>query len=134
MKKSKREILFTVAAAAMLANNMTVCAAPERMADGTIFDAAYYADTYPDVPAEVGTDPLARPTRQMQNRCPGCRRRSGSSRYPLPGTAHWAVSKDKAAEICGGITIIYMETITFSKMCGKSLIRMISLTSILKVL
>lgn len=59
MKKSKREILFTVAAAAMLANNMTVCAAPERMADGTIFDAAYYADTYPDVPAEVGTDPLA---------------------------------------------------------------------------
>ncbi len=59
MKKSKREILFTVAAAAMLANNMTVCAAPERMTDGTIFDAAYYADTYPDVPAEVGTDPLA---------------------------------------------------------------------------
>ena len=45
MKKSKREILFTVAAAAMLANNMTVCAAPERMADGTIFDAEYNANT-----------------------------------------------------------------------------------------
>lgn len=59
MKRSQNRILLAAAVAAALASNMIVCAAPERMADGTIFDAAYYAEIYPDVPAEVGTDTKA---------------------------------------------------------------------------
>lgn len=31
-------------------------AAPKKMADGTIFDAEYYANTYPDVKAALGTN------------------------------------------------------------------------------
>ncbi len=36
---------------------MTVLAAPEVKPDGTIFDAAYYAEQYPDVVAVYGTSP-----------------------------------------------------------------------------
>lgn len=56
--KNKNILIFIMTLSAMLANGITVCAAPERMSDGTIFDADYYADTYPDVVAEAGTDPV----------------------------------------------------------------------------
>lgn len=53
----KRKVLIVMMAiSAMFAKGITVCAAPERMSDGTIFDADYYAATYPDVAAAVGTD------------------------------------------------------------------------------
>ncbi len=59
MKTKKIYILTAAAISAVLANGSSVHAAPERMADGTIFDAAYYAEAYPDVVAEAGTDPTA---------------------------------------------------------------------------
>ena len=40
----------------VIGSSLTVCAAPEVMADGTIFDAEYYARMYPDVAAVIGTD------------------------------------------------------------------------------
>ncbi len=39
-----------------LTNTVTVLAAPVSMPDGTIFDAEYYAQAYPDVASEIGTD------------------------------------------------------------------------------
>lgn len=36
--------------------SMSVCAQPKAMPDGTIFDAEYYAQSYPDVVAFFGTD------------------------------------------------------------------------------
>ena len=57
--KKKSIIIFAVAALVTFVNSTTIYAAPERMADGTIFDADYYAETYPDVVAEIGTDPAA---------------------------------------------------------------------------
>lgn len=45
-----------MAAALCLCCGMTVYAAPETMPDGTMFDAEYYAQTYPDVVAVLGTD------------------------------------------------------------------------------
>lgn len=42
-----------------LGSGMTVCAAPETMDDGTVFDAEYYADQYPDVVAVCGTETAA---------------------------------------------------------------------------
>lgn len=51
--------IVTVTISTLLANGVTVYAAPERMPDGTIFDAAYYAEQYPDVVAELGTDTAA---------------------------------------------------------------------------
>lgn len=51
----KRKILIIAAAVStMIANGISVRAAPERMPDGTIFDAEYYAEAYPDVAAEAG--------------------------------------------------------------------------------
>ena len=44
MKTKKIYILTAAAISAVLANGSSVHAAPERMADGTIFDAAYYAE------------------------------------------------------------------------------------------
>jgi len=55
----KRNILILTMITVMFANGTTVYAAPERMLDGTIFDADYYAEIYPDVVAETGTDPAA---------------------------------------------------------------------------
>ncbi|MDE6618964.1 MAG: CapA family protein [Lachnospiraceae bacterium] len=56
----KRKILILMMTiSVMCVNGITVCAAPERMSDGTIFDADYYADAYPDVAAAVGTDSAA---------------------------------------------------------------------------
>ena len=57
--RRKNIVLCTIAISAFLANGMVVCAAPERMPDGTIFDAEYYAELYPDVVAAVGTDTKA---------------------------------------------------------------------------
>ncbi|MCR5128921.1 MAG: hypothetical protein K6B69_12565 [Lachnospiraceae bacterium] len=45
-----------IAAAFVIANPMTTCAAPETMPDGGVFDAEYYAQQNPDVVAVVGTD------------------------------------------------------------------------------
>lgn len=52
----KRSILMFAVASVLLAKGMTVCAAPERMPDGTIFDADYYAEANPDVLAALGND------------------------------------------------------------------------------
>ena len=44
------------AAAALVLTALPVCAAPVDMGDGTLFDAAYYAQRYPDVAAVYGSD------------------------------------------------------------------------------
>lgn len=41
-----------------LSLSLTAYAAPRVMADGTVFDAEYYAETYPDVAEAYGTDEL----------------------------------------------------------------------------
>lgn len=53
----KKKILIRLLATGfMLGNTLTALAAPVSMPDGTIFDAEYYAQAYPDVASEVGTD------------------------------------------------------------------------------
>ena len=52
----KTLITICMAGFMCLAVNMTSQAAPVTMADGTIFDAEFYAATYPDVVAAFGTD------------------------------------------------------------------------------
>lgn len=52
----KRKTMMCVAAALCLCSGMTAYAAPETMPDGTVFDAEYYAQMYPDVVAVFGTD------------------------------------------------------------------------------
>jgi len=52
----KRKVVMGIVAALCLGNGMTAFAAPETMPDGTVFDAEYYAQTYPDVVAALGTD------------------------------------------------------------------------------
>ena len=52
----KKWILIGILAAAMLQTSMTAFAAPKQMSDGTVFDAAYYASSNPDVKAIFGTN------------------------------------------------------------------------------
>ena len=52
-KKAMAVVLMT---SMVIGSSLTVCAAPEIMADGTVFDAEYYAQMYPDVVAALGTD------------------------------------------------------------------------------
>lgn len=52
----KKKILLAIFAIAMLSQSMIAFAAPKKMPDGTMFDAAYYASTYPDVKAAFGSD------------------------------------------------------------------------------
>lgn len=51
----KRFISLLLLGILAMASSITVCAAPQTMADGTVFDAEFYAQTYPDVAAAVGT-------------------------------------------------------------------------------
>lgn len=53
----KKKILAVMLSAAMIVSScMTVCAAPQAMPDGGMFDVAYYAQSNPDVVAVFGTD------------------------------------------------------------------------------
>lgn len=52
----KKALLTMLTVAAVTGSSLTVFAAPETMPDGTLFDAEYYAQTYPDVAAVFGTD------------------------------------------------------------------------------
>lgn len=56
-KEMKKGILSVILASAFIASScMTVCAAPQAMPDGGMFDAAYYAQSNPDVVAVFGAD------------------------------------------------------------------------------
>ena len=53
----KKGILSVTLASAFIASScMTVCAAPQAMPDGGMFDAQYYAQSNPDVVAVFGAD------------------------------------------------------------------------------
>ena len=52
-------LLLTVCSIAMLGSSMTAYAQPKTMPDGTVFDAEFYAETYPDVKAAFGNDEKA---------------------------------------------------------------------------
>ena len=53
----KRKLIILAAALTLaLSWSITACAQPEVMPDGTVFDAEYYAQIYPDVVAVFGTD------------------------------------------------------------------------------
>lgn len=54
----KKAGMVMLAAVLLLGNSMQVSATPRVMADGTVFDAYYYAETYPDVAAVYGMDEL----------------------------------------------------------------------------
>lgn len=57
MKKTfMKRLAPLLVAAAVMGSSLAVSAAPETMPDGTIFDAEYYAQAYPDVAGAVGTD------------------------------------------------------------------------------
>ncbi len=51
-----KKFLLVTASILVLGNNMTTFAAPEIMADGTLFDAEYYAQANPDAATVYGTD------------------------------------------------------------------------------
>ena len=55
----KRKTLLTVIAILTLGCSMPVYAQPKTMPDGTVFDAEYYANSYPDVKDAFGNDETA---------------------------------------------------------------------------
>lgn len=55
----KKTIAAVLAISMVTGSSLTVCAAPKTMEDGTVFDAEYYAQMYPDVVAELGTEESA---------------------------------------------------------------------------
>ena len=55
----KKILITALMVTAMLGTSLTASAAPRTMSDGTVFDAEYYAATYPDVAQALGTDEAA---------------------------------------------------------------------------
>ena len=55
----KKLSLLVMLAVLVFGSSMTVNAQPKTMADGTVFDAEYYASTYADVKAAFGNDEKA---------------------------------------------------------------------------
>ena len=51
----KKVFIMFLTAVTVACSSLTAFAAPETMPDGTVFDADYYAQTYPDVAAAIGT-------------------------------------------------------------------------------
>ncbi len=54
--KNKKILTIILSAGMILTNSINVFAAPKQMPDGTMFDAQFYAQTYPDVANALGTD------------------------------------------------------------------------------
>lgn len=54
-----KHLILTVCSVLMLGSSMTAYAQPKTMPDGTVFDAEFYANTYPDVKAAFGNDEKA---------------------------------------------------------------------------
>lgn len=52
----KRQAAMLLAAGLLLTESITASAQPQVMSDGTVFDAVYYAKTYPDVAEVYGVD------------------------------------------------------------------------------
>ena len=52
----KKAMVAAVLSMMIATSPMTVFASPKVMADGCVFDPQYYAETYPDVKAALGTD------------------------------------------------------------------------------
>lgn len=52
----KKKLLLSLVAATILGSSITVCAAPQYMADGAIFDPEWYLEQNPDVAAGWGID------------------------------------------------------------------------------
>lgn len=57
MKNNKIIVALATVFTAVMCAAGSVKAAPAQMADGNVFDAEFYAATYPDVVAAFGTDP-----------------------------------------------------------------------------
>ncbi len=55
----KKRVLAVIVATMVFSSSLTAFAAPGTTIDGTLFDAAYYAQQYPDVVAVYGTNPDA---------------------------------------------------------------------------
>ena len=51
----KRALALTLSVLTFATSSVSVLAAPKKMADGTMFDAQFYASQYPDVANAVGT-------------------------------------------------------------------------------
>lgn len=58
-RMKKKLSLLVMLAVLVFGSSMTVNAQPKTMADGTVFDAEYYANTYADVKAAFGNDEKA---------------------------------------------------------------------------
>ncbi len=52
----KKTVVTMIAVTMALSSSLTTFAAPETMADGSVFDAEYYAQNNPDIAAVYGTD------------------------------------------------------------------------------
>lgn len=59
MMKWKKAMAVILGVVTVAASGVTAFAAPKTMTDGTVFDAVFYAKTYPDVVAVLGTDEAA---------------------------------------------------------------------------
>ncbi|MGN0377011.1 MAG: hypothetical protein ACI4ED_05195 [Suilimivivens sp.] len=64
--KKKKFVMIMMLAVSLSTVSMTAYAAPRTMPDGTVFDAEYYAETYPDVKAAFGNDETALYNHYMQ--------------------------------------------------------------------
>ena len=54
--KIKKLLTIALSTCMFLTSSISVLAAPKQMPDGTMFDAQFYAQTYPDVANALGTD------------------------------------------------------------------------------
>lgn len=52
----RKRILLAIISSMVIGCSMTAYAQPKTMSDGTVFDAEFYANAYPDVVAVYGTD------------------------------------------------------------------------------
>lgn len=55
----KKKLLLAILTVAVMGSSLTAYAQPKTMPDGTVFDAEFYAEKYPDVKAVFGNDEAA---------------------------------------------------------------------------
>ncbi|MCR5676175.1 MAG: hypothetical protein K6G16_10755 [Lachnospiraceae bacterium] len=94
--RSDRKIIVLLAILVGLSCSSSVHAAPKQMPDGNRFDAQYYAQTYPDVVAALGTDEAALYNHYLQfGKAEGRRAYAEQAAAPSPATAGASPVTDK---------------------------------------
>ena len=115
MKRIKRGGIILSLILAITFMDIEAYAAPKKMSDGGTFDAAFYAQTYPDVASAVGTDEAALYNHYLNyGKAEGRKPYADAAAQPAASTGSVAQASGSVAEKIAALRASYPEGSTWT--------------------